>query len=67
MPGWESGKFQLRMDAQNIFNHPAFRNPTNVLNHAVLGTSTPDTSVGAITSTDGNYGRTIQLSGRFQF
>jgi hypothetical protein len=67
MPGWEQGKFQIRMDAENIFNHPAFQNPYNVLSHVALSTSTPNPSVGAITGTDGNYGRTIQLSGRFSF
>ncbi len=68
MPGWESGKFQIRMDAENIFNHPAFRNPSSSLNPATLASgTTPDPSVGQITSVDGNYGRTIQLSGRFSF
>ncbi len=67
MPGWESAKFQIRMDAENIFNHPAFQNPYNVLSHVALSTGTPDVSVGNITGTDGNYGRTIQLSGRFSF
>lgn len=72
VPGWESGKFQIRMDAENIFNHPDFRNPNSVLSHVALnGTSTtppaPSISVGNITGTDGNYGRTIQLSGRFSF
>ena len=67
MPGWESGKLQLRLDAQNVFNHPAFRNPSNKLNPNALATQTPDPSVGQITGTDGNYGRTIQLSGRFSF
>jgi hypothetical protein len=67
MPGWERGKIQLRLDAQNVFNHPAFRNPSNKLNPNALATQTPDPSVGQITGTDGNYGRTIQLSGRFEF
>jgi hypothetical protein len=72
VPGWERGKIQLRMDAQNIFNHPAFQNPSSSLNpNALISptnlTPTPDPSVGKITGTDGNYGRTIQLSGRFSF
>jgi len=68
VPGWERGKVQLRMDAQNIFNHPAIQNPSNSLNPTALAPgAAPDPSVGAITGTDGNYGRTIQLSGRFSF
>ena len=68
LPGWERGKIQLRMDAENIFNHPAFQNPSNTLNPAALAPgATPDPSVGEITGTDGNYGRTIQLAGRFSF
>jgi hypothetical protein len=65
MPGWERGKFQIRMDSTNIFNHPAFNNPDSVLSHAALG-GTSSASVGAITGTDGG-GRTVQLSGRFSF
>jgi hypothetical protein len=68
MPGWERGKLQLRMDAQNIFNHPSFQNPSNNLNPSTLAPgTTPDPSVGRITGTDGNYGRTIELSSRFSF
>jgi hypothetical protein len=71
MPGWERGKLQIRMDANNIFNHPAFAGPKTVLNPSALITTgnpnpTPDASVGRITGTDGG-GRVIQLSARFSF
>jgi Carboxypeptidase regulatory-like domain len=66
IPGWESGKFQLRMDAENIFNHPGFAPPTNQLNPTALASGTPDPSVGQITATTIN-GRTVQLTGRFSF
>ena len=29
MPGWERGKLQIRMDANNVFNHPALKNPAS--------------------------------------
>ncbi len=66
LPGWEEGKLQLRMDAINVLNHPSFRNPSNNLNPAVLGTNTPDPTVGAITATT-ITGRIVQLSARFSF
>ena len=66
MPGWERGKLQIRMDTNNIFNHPAFSGPSSVLNASALLSGTPDTSVGKITGTDGG-GRTIQLAARFSF
>jgi hypothetical protein len=65
-PRWEQGKLQIRMDANNIFNHPAFSLPNSTLSHAALLSGTPSTSVGRITGTDGG-GRTIQLSARFSF
>jgi hypothetical protein len=64
IPGWERGKVQIRIDANNIFNHPAFNDPDSVLSHAALG-GTSSTSVGAITGSAN--GRVIQLSGRFSF
>ena len=71
VPGWERGKFQIRMDATNIFNHPAFNDPDSTLSHSALLTGTPSTSVGAITGVNGadngSYGRVIELSGRFSF
>jgi hypothetical protein len=66
IPGWESGKFQLRMDAENIFNHPSFQNPSNSLNPTALSTGTPDPSVGEVTATT-ITGRTVMLTGRFSF
>ncbi len=65
MPGWERGKFQIRMDANNVFNHPAFADPDSQLSHVALG-GTSSSSVSAITSTDGG-GRVVQLSARFSF
>jgi hypothetical protein len=62
MPGWEAGKLQIRMDANNIFNHPAFSLPNSKIDHSNFS----DTSVGKITGTDGG-GRVIQLSARFSF
>ena len=62
MPGWESAKLQIRMDANNIFNHPAFQSPDSQIDHSNFN----DTSVGKITGVDGS-GRVIQLSGRFSF
>lgn len=68
LPRWERAKFQLRMDGENIFNHPAFQNPHASLNPSTLASgTTPDPSVGNITGTDGSYGRTVMLSGRFSF
>ena len=66
IPGWESGKFQLRMDGENIFNHPSFNPPSNKLNPTALATGVPDPSVGQITATS-ITGRTIELTGRFSF
>ena len=66
LPGWESGKVQLRIDAINLFNHPSFANPSNNLNPTALSSQTPDPSVGQITGTT-ITGRTVQLSGRFSF
>jgi hypothetical protein len=66
IPRWESGKVQLRMDAQNIFNHPSFQNPSNSLNPTALSTGIPDPSVAQITATT-ITGRTVMLTGRFSF
>jgi hypothetical protein len=66
IPGWESGKVQLRMDAENIFNHPSFQNPSNALNPTALSTGVPDPSVAQVTATT-ITGRTVMLTGRFSF
>jgi hypothetical protein len=66
IPGWESGKVQIRMDAQNIFNHPSFQNPKNALNPTALSTGIPDPSVAQVTATTVT-GRTVMLTGRFSF
>jgi hypothetical protein len=66
IPGWESGKLQLRMDAENIFNHPSFENPKNQLNPTALSTGIPDPSVAQVTATS-ITGRSVMLTGRFSF
>ena len=66
IPGWESGKVQLRMDAENVFNHPSFRNPSNKLNPTALSTGIADPSVAQVTATT-ITGRTVMLTGRFSF
>jgi hypothetical protein len=66
IPKWETGKVQLRMDAQNIFNHPSFQNPKNDLNPTALSTGVPDPSVAQVTATT-ITGRTVMLTGRFSF
>jgi hypothetical protein len=66
LPGWERGKVQIRMDANNIFNHPAFKDPDSTLSATALKNGVASTSVGQITGTDGG-GRTIMLSARFSF
>lgn len=65
IPAWERGKVQIRMDANNVFNHPAFNDPDSVLSHAALLSGTPSASVGAITAA--SPARVIQFSGRFSF
>jgi hypothetical protein len=66
IPGWESGKVQLRMDAENIFNHPSFQNPSNSLNPTALSTGIADPSVAQVTATT-ITGRTVMLTARFSF
>jgi hypothetical protein len=55
--GWEQGKFEIRADAYDLFNHPGFADPNSTIGNGGVGT---------ITSTTIN-GRTMQLTGRFQF
>ena len=66
LPGWERGKLQLRIDAIDLPNHPSFAPPTNALNPTALASGVADPSVGQITATTIN-GRTVQLTGRFDF
>jgi hypothetical protein len=66
IPGWESGKLQLRMDAENIFNHPSFENPSNKLNPTALSSGIADPSVAQVTATS-ITGRSVMLTGRFSF
>jgi hypothetical protein len=66
LPGWERAKLQLRVDATDLPNHPSFENPSNQLNPTALSSGTPDPSVGKVTTNTIN-GRTVQLTGRFQF
>ena len=66
LPGWERGKVQLRVDAIDLPNHPSFENPSRELNPTALATGVPDPSVGLVTTNTIN-GRTVQLTGRFQF
>ena len=66
LPRWERGKVQLRVDAVDLPNHPSFEHPSNALNPTALASGTPDTSVGQVTTTS-IQGRTVQLTGRFQF
>jgi hypothetical protein len=66
LPGWESGKINLRIDAINLFNHPSFQNPSASLNPTALASKTADPSVGKISNTT-ITGRVVQLSGRFSF
>ncbi len=57
IPKLESGRFQIRIDANNILNHTSFSNP-----NATIGSA----SAGQITGTNIS-GRLVQLGGRFSF
>ncbi|MEG9437622.1 TonB-dependent receptor [Edaphobacter sp. HDX4] len=63
-PIWENVRFQLRADAQNIFNHPSFGLPNGVLTLNSSGAVTTGTSTIRSTTVGG---RTMQLSGRITF
>jgi Carboxypeptidase regulatory-like domain/TonB dependent receptor len=69
---WESVKFQLRADANNIFNHPSFNLPTtgSAEQGSALLSVNPDGTIATGTSTIRGVtvdGRTMQLSGRISF
>jgi hypothetical protein len=66
IPKWERGRLQIRADAVDLLNHPSFSPPSNQLNPAALSSGVADPSVGQITGTSIN-GRTVQLTGRFEF
>jgi hypothetical protein len=57
IPKLESGRFQIRIDANNVLNHTSFSNP-----NATIGSA----SAGQITGTNLS-GRLVQLGGRFSF
>ncbi|SEG00574.1 Carboxypeptidase regulatory-like domain-containing protein [Bryocella elongata] len=61
----ERYKFQLRIDANNVLNHPTFALPGTGLNTGNVGSGNTGTA-GKITGTIGS-GRVIQLGGRFSF
>ncbi|HEY6375881.1 MAG TPA: carboxypeptidase regulatory-like domain-containing protein, partial [Edaphobacter sp.] len=68
---WESVKFQLRADANNIFNHPSFNLPTTGGNQGSAQlVVNPNGTIATGTSTIRGVtvgGRTMQLSGRISF
>jgi hypothetical protein len=65
-PKWESGGLQIRMDANNILNHPCFGLPNASLSAAALASGVPNPAVGQVTTTTVN-GRYMQLGARFFF
>lgn len=66
IPNWERAGLELRMDANNFFNHPCFSVPKADLSAAALASGVPNAAVGAITQTTVG-GRYIQLGARFSF
>jgi hypothetical protein len=66
IPKFERGGLQIRMDANNIINHPSFGQPNAALVSAALANGIPNPSVGQITSTT-VPGRFFQLGARFSF
>jgi hypothetical protein len=66
LPKWESAGLQLRMDANNVLNHPGFSEPNASLSAAALASGVANPAIGQITSTTVN-GRYIQLGARFFF
>ena len=65
-PKWERAGLQLRMDATNILNHPAFGLPNASLSAAALNSKVPNPAIGQITTTTVG-GRYMQLGARFSF
>jgi hypothetical protein len=66
IPQWERAGLQVRMDANNILNHPCFALPNASLSSSALASGVPDPSIGRITGTTVN-GRYVQLGARFSF
>ena len=66
IPKWERAGVQIRMDANNIFNHPGFSLPNSQLSAAALASGVPNPAIGQITSTTVS-GRYMQLGARFSF
>ena len=68
---WESVKFQIRADANNVFNHPSFQQPTSGGNQGTAQlVVNPDGTTATGTSTIRGVtvdGRTMQLSGKISF
>jgi hypothetical protein len=54
----EGVSFELRFDARNVLNHPAFDNPTAVITSAIFG---------RINDSVTNNARRIQVSGKINF
>jgi Carboxypeptidase regulatory-like domain/TonB dependent receptor len=65
VPYGEGIKVEFRADAQNVFNHPSFGNPSTGLGQS-SGPGTPYTSTSSISSLT-VYGRNLQLGLRVSF
>ncbi|MGB6695668.1 MAG: hypothetical protein WBE56_15895, partial [Terracidiphilus sp.] len=69
----ERARFQLRVEAQNVFNHPSASNPSSTLNASTLtGTAVSTSGFGNITGVQTIPGeltgaRVVQLAGKFIF
>jgi hypothetical protein len=65
VPYGEGIKVEFRADAQNVFNHPSFGNPSTGLGGS-SGAGTPYTNTTTISSLT-VYGRSLQLGLRVSF
>ena len=65
---WENIKFQIRCDAQNVFNHPSFGQPDGTLGGAA-GVGQPYSYNAKTQQISGTTvgGRSVQLGGRLTF
>ncbi|HWD98784.1 MAG TPA: TonB-dependent receptor [Bryobacteraceae bacterium] len=66
IPRWERAGLQIRLDANNILNHPCFSPPNASLSAASLASGVPNPAIGQITTVTVN-GRFMQLGARFSF